>query len=116
MQHSRGFSLLKIQIENVIDSIKEKRIRITEHADEECQADHLTFDEAYFSVFNGEIIENYPDDKPYPSCLIYGHTFSGDPVHSVWAFNDQNQWAVLITVYRPDPKRWINFRKRREKS
>ena len=47
--------------------------------------------------------------------FIFGHTFSGDPVHSVWAFNDENQWAVLITVYRPDPKRWINFRKRREK-
>jgi hypothetical protein len=66
----REGSLLKIQIENVIDSINEKRIRITDHADEECQADHLTFDEVYFSVFNGEIIENYADDKPYPSCLI----------------------------------------------
>jgi len=76
----------------------------------------LTFDEVYFSVFHGAIIEDYPDDKPYPSCLIYGQTFSGDPVHSVWAFNDENQWAVLITVYRPDPDRWINFRVRREKS
>ncbi len=30
-----------------------------------------------------------------------------------WQYED-NQWAVLITVYRPDPDRWINFRKRRE--
>jgi hypothetical protein len=51
----------------------------------------------------------------YPSCLIFGRTFGGDPVHSVWAFNDENLWAVVITVYRPDPNRWIDFRQRREK-
>jgi len=105
-----------MQIENIIESVKEKRIRITDHSDEECESDNLTFEEVYFSVFNGEIIEDYPDDKPYPSCLIYGHTFSEDPVHSVWAFNDENQWAVLITVYRPDPERWIDFQTRRERS
>jgi len=54
-----------------------------------------------------EIIEDYPDDKPYPSCLIYGKTFSGDPVHSVWAYNINNQWAILITVYRPASDRGI---------
>jgi hypothetical protein len=52
----------------------------------------------------------------HQSCLVYGKIFSGDPVHSIWAFNDENQWAVLITVYRPGPDRWINFRVRREKS
>ena len=34
-------------------------------------------------VLHGEIIEDYPAAKPYPSCLIYGEIFSGDPVHSV---------------------------------
>jgi len=63
--------------------------------------------------FHGEIIENYPDDKPYPSCLIFGKTFSGDPVHSVWAYNNQNRWAVIITAYRPDPGLWIDWKKRR---
>jgi len=53
--------------------------------------------------------------KPFLSCLIYGDTFSGDPVHSVWAYNQENQWAVLITVYRPDPRRWIDWRTRRPK-
>mgnify|MGYP002639403232 FL=1 len=105
-----------MEIDNIIDAIQANRIRITDHADEESQSDQLTFDEVYLSVFNGQIIEDYPEDKPYRSCLIYGHTFSGDPVHSVWAFNDENQWAVLITVYRPDPDRWINYRVRRKKS
>ena len=77
-----------MQIANIIDAIQAKRIRITDHADEEAESDQLAFDEVYSSVIHGEIIEDYPDDRPYPSCLIYGQNFSGDPVHSVWAFND----------------------------
>ena len=64
---------------------------------------------------NGEIIEDYPKDKPYPSCLIFGETFKGEPVHSVWGFNSENKWAVLITVYRPDPGLWIDYKYRRKK-
>jgi len=103
-----------MEIDNIIDAIRHNRIKITDHADEEAENDQLTFDEVYFSVLNGEVIEDYPDDKPYPSCLIYGRTFSGDPIHSVWAFNEQSKWAVLITVYRPDPSQWIDWRKRRK--
>ena len=103
-----------MDIQNIISAIQEHRIRITDHADEEAQADSLIFDEIFFSVLQGEIIEDYPTDKPYPSCLIYGDNFQGEPIHSVWAYNDQTKWAVLITVYRPDPNRWINWRERRK--
>ena len=102
-----------MEIDKIVNAIHANRIRITDHADEQSESYQLTFDEVYFSVLHGEIIEDYPDDKPYPSCLIYGQTFSGDPVHSVWAFNDENRWAVLITVYRPNVNLWINFRERR---
>jgi hypothetical protein len=104
----------QVDINDIIEAIRADRVRITDHADEEAQADKLSFDEIFYSVFQGEIIENYPADKPYPSGLIYGQTFSGYPVHTVWAYNEQNRWAVLITVYRPDPTQWINGRKRRK--
>ncbi|MFW0859058.1 MAG: DUF4258 domain-containing protein [Dehalococcoidia bacterium] len=103
-----------MKISDIIEAIHASRVRITDHADEEAQADNLSLDEVYFSVLHGEIIQHYPTDKPYPSCLIYGQTFSGDAVHSVWAYNDNNQWAALITVYRPDPDLWINWRQRRK--
>lgn len=98
----------------ILQAIQANRVRITDHADEEAEADRLTFDEIFFSVLHGEIIEDYPTDKPYPSCLIFGKTFSGVPVHSVWAYNAKSQWAVLITVYKPDPTRWINWSVRRK--
>lgn len=102
-------------IVEIVDAIRNNRLRITDHADEEAQEDKLAYDEIFFSVFQGEIIEDYPGDTPYPSCLIFGNTFAGEPVHSVWAFNEDGRWAVLITVYRPDPTRWIDWRKRRPK-
>ena len=102
-----------MNITNIIEAIRANRVRITDHADEEAEADRLTFDEIYFSVLYGEIMEDYPSDKPYPSCLVYGKTFGGTPVHSVWAYNEQSKWVVLVTVYRPDPDRWINWKERR---
>ena len=56
-----------MNIADIVDSIQAKRIRISDHADEEAQNDHLSFDEVSFSVLHGEIIEEYPDDRPYPS-------------------------------------------------
>jgi hypothetical protein len=105
-----------MKLEEIIDAIHNSRIRITDHADEEAQADDLSFNEIFVSVFQGEIIEDYRDDKPYPSCLIYGETFNNDVIHSVWGYNEENQWAVLITVYRPDAELWINGKKRRKKN
>ena len=102
-----------MDIRNITDAIRGDRVRITDHADEEAENDRLTFDEVYFSVLHGDVIEDYPSDRPYPSCLVHGLTFAGDPVHSVWAYNELTRWAVLITVYRPDPDRWIDWRERR---
>ena len=56
-----------MKVREIITAIQEHRIRITDHADEEAQADGLTFDEIFFSVLQGEVIEDYPADKPYPS-------------------------------------------------
>lgn len=104
-----------MNIRLIVDAIKNDRIRITDHADEEAQNDLLNFDEIFYSVIRGEVIEDYPTDKPYPSCLIYGSNFKGEPIHSVWAYNEENGWAVLVTVYKPDPDRWIEFKQRKKK-
>ncbi len=103
-----------MNLNDIINAIQNKKIKITDHADEEAQNDNLLFDEIYFSIKHGEIIEDYPEDKPYPSCLIYGTTSRNDPIHSVWAYNSNSNWAVLITAYRPDPNLWINYKERRK--
>ena len=103
-----------MDIQDIIRAIESLQYYITDHADEESQADRLSAGDVFQSVRNGEVIEDYPTDHPYPSCLIYGLSSEGMPIHSVWAYNEESQWAVLVTVYRPDPTRWLNWRKRRE--
>lgn len=105
-----------MELEDICDAIRNGWIRVSDHADEEASRDHLSLDEICFSVCHGEIIEDYPLDRPYPSCLVLGRTAGEDPLHSVWAFNSVNRWAVLITVYRPDPALWIDWKIRRKKS
>ncbi|MBW6518841.1 MAG: DUF4258 domain-containing protein [ANME-2 cluster archaeon] len=103
-----------MEISDIKSAIHSDRIRITDHSDEEAQNDKLSYNEIFQSVLTGMIIEDYFDDKPYPSCLIYGNTYKNEPVHSVWAYNEQTKWAVLVTVYRPDPSKWENWQRRKE--
>lgn len=53
----------------------------------------------------GKVIQEYPDDKPYPSRLVSGWCGSR-PTHVVVADNRDNNEIILITVYEPDPDRW----------
>ena len=102
-----------VDIDRISDAVRANSVRVTDHADEEAQSDRLSINDILGSVFQGEVIEEYPNDKPYPSCLVYGRTPRAEPVHTVWAYNEENRWVVLVTVYRPDPERWIDFRSRR---
>ena len=95
-------------------AISVERVLITNHARQEADNDNLRLDEICWSVNHGEVIENYPDDQPFPSCLIVGMAPNNDPIHSVWAYNSQKQIAILITVYRPDPDKWIDGRERKK--
>lgn len=104
-----------MDIRNIIRAIDAKRHVVTDHADERSQDRQLETEDVFHSVRNGEIIENYPEDEPYPSCLIYGEDSTGEPIHSVWAYDEQRERAILITVYRPNPAIWIHGRERRKR-
>jgi hypothetical protein len=61
----------------------------------------------------GEVIEDYPQDQPYPSRLMLGWQGTW-PIHIVVADNTQNDEIVVITVYEPDLVRWEpGFQRRR---
>ena len=51
----------------------------------------------------GEVIEDYPDDYPYPSALVLGWV-GRRPVHVVAASMPAQK--IVITVYEPDPAQW----------
>ena len=54
-------------------------------------------------LLSGTIIEDYPDDMPYPTALFLGW-FEQKPFHVVAAFDSQSGYCFIITAYRPDPE------------
>ena len=64
---------------------------------------------------NGKIIENYPEDRPYPSRLVLGWR-EGRPIHVVAADNQAESETIIITVYEPDLDRWEPGLETRRKS
>ncbi|MGA9057665.1 MAG: DUF4258 domain-containing protein [Terriglobia bacterium] len=64
-------------------------------------------------VESGETIEDYPNDRPYPSRLVLGWR-GARPVHVVVAHNLSENELIVITVYEPDPELWeADFRRRK---
>jgi len=99
----------------VKSSIRKCNYRLTFHAEEERDADQITKEEIEEDNLgkDTEIIEDYPNDPRGHSCLILGFTKEGRPIHLVCGVS-QETVVIIITIYRPDPKEWINWRKRRE--
>lgn len=64
-------------------------------------------------VAKGEIIANYPDDRPFPNALIPGFD-QARAIHVVAARNAATSECHVVTVYVPDPTLWdAAFKQRR---
>ncbi|MEW6247147.1 MAG: DUF4258 domain-containing protein [Nitrospirota bacterium] len=73
---------------------------------------HISEIDVKDALENGETIETYQNDKPYPSKLVLGWC-GKRPLHVVVAENSENQ--ETITVYEPDPQEWEDGLRRRRR-
>jgi len=100
----------------MIDEIRTKiavdEFEFSKHAVDQIIIRRISVSEIREAISNGEIIENYPEDKYGPSCLIYGKSAGGRSIHVQCSYPSR-QVIKIITVYEPDPKRWIDFNVRR---
>ncbi len=67
-------------------------------------------EEMEHAILKGQIIEEYPDDKYSPTCLIYGKSEAGRHLHIHLSVPPK---VVVITTYEPDPAEWDNYQIRR---
>jgi hypothetical protein len=63
-------------------------------------------------VMYGEIIEDYPDDYPHPSCLVFGYAVDNKVIHVV-AGSDETD-IYIITAYYPNTVKFENDLKTRK--
>lgn len=98
-------------IQQFADLNKPETIIITQHSRKRFQERGITIDDVCNTIRHGEIIEEYPEDYPFPSCLISGQ--SGERhIHIVASIEDG--MIYLITAYIPDPERWEDDYKTRK--
>jgi hypothetical protein len=63
---------------------------------------------------NVRIIEDYPEDKYAPSCLLLGFTKLGRPIHAqVTRIETDTGLIKIIKIYQPNEEEWINYSVRR---
>ena len=89
--------------------------RISEHGYDELTEHEILAGEVVDGIEDGVVIEDYPDYPKGPCVLIRQADTQGRPIHAVWGIpRGREAPAVLVTAYRPDPKKWNDdFRRRK---
>ncbi len=95
------------EVEQIHNLSKQLQINFTDHALK--RSDERSID-IYADILpalqNCKIVEEYPNDYPYKSFLVYGRTSSDKPLHIVCAIVVNKVW--IITEYFPDNNKWEN--------
>jgi hypothetical protein len=102
---------LFMTIEDIALLCKTRSLRWTGHMLERIIRRGISTVDVITALSNGEIIEQYPNDYPFPSCLVLGHTKEGKALHIVCGSNDAELW--LITAYFPSRTEWTEDLKNR---
>jgi hypothetical protein len=102
-------------VEHLQAKVRQKKYRLTIHAEKEREADQITRREIEEAIFSAqcEVIEDYRADPRGPSYLVLGFTQTGLPIHMVCGHLSEEEF-IVITIYRPDPEQWIDWRTRKE--
>jgi len=72
----------------------------------------ITAEDVQAVVIEGEVVQDYSEDKPYPSRLMLGWRGTR-PIHVVVAEDSEDGILIVVTAYEPDPIQWDSGFKRK---
>lgn len=87
---------MELNIEDLQRICTPENIIITIHAAKRLEQRGIFLKEVMNCIMTGEIIEQYPDDYPYPSCLTLGNTNTNGSV--VFMFVRINVYLYYINL------------------
>lgn len=94
-----------MDIKAIRNKIKEGRYIISFSHTDKMRLRKIEAEEIEEAIFNGMIIEPYPNDPRGPSCLIMGFSNQNRPLHVLCGKIEDNE-ILIITAYEPDPNEW----------
>ncbi|MBK9126072.1 MAG: DUF4258 domain-containing protein [Chloroflexi bacterium] len=89
--------------EEIRKHYRDRNFILSAHAHEKSAQRRILSDEIDEAIQAGEVIEDYPNDKYGPSCLLLGLTKAGRPLHIQVSYPPHRK---VITVYEPSSDRW----------
>ncbi len=89
-----------MNLEGIRSAVKEGKMDWRKHSLSRLAERGITQSQTLDVLLEGEQIESYEDDKPFPSGLFLGFP-SGIPLHVVAAFDEAGRMVYIITVYEP---------------
>ena len=104
---------MELKIDMIRKICRPENIEITLHAAKRLEQRGIRLEDIMNCIMGGEIIEQYPTDYPYPSCLVLGVSMNHRFLHTVVGSDQERIW--IITAYYPDENKWSSdFRSRKE--
>ncbi len=104
--------MVEINIDTLRKLCKQDKIKWSMHALKRLRERHISIDDYLNCIYTGEIIEQYPNDYPKPSCLVFGYNISNLILHTVSGCD--NVYVYAITAYYPNNNEWENDYKTRK--
>lgn len=99
-------------LEQIRQQLIQGQFELTRHALKRLVERNISRQEIQETGNNAIIIEDYPDDKYSPSCLILGLTIYQRALHLQVSRIDSDV-LTIITLYEPNDQEWINYRWRK---
>jgi hypothetical protein len=99
-------------IQQLQSKIAQDLFEFSQHAVDQSILRRISVQELREAFSTGEVIEDYPQDKYGPSCLVLGFTTSGRPLHIHCSYPSR-PLVKIVTLYEPHPDLWTDFRQRR---
>ena len=82
------------------------RLRVTVHAHQEMVEEDVSVDDVRDVLLRARVVENYPEHKRGPCCLVCGRSSRGEYVHVVCTTS--LELVIIITVYKPNLPKWAS--------
>jgi len=93
-----------LNIEIIRSLVAKKKIDWTKHCLNRLNKRNILISDVKEAIKNGDIIEYYYNDYPYPSCLILGYSTKKEILHIVCGISEN---AIhMITAYLPNTIKW----------
>ena len=100
-------------INQIRDKFRAGQVEYSLHAVKQMIARNIATNDVLHCALAGEVIEDYPDDKYGPSCLIFGKAADGRALH-FQCTHPSRPLIKVITAYEPDPTEWSENLKQRK--